>query len=126
MPVKKSGLGLLNPVTPVQEKYLSSQRGSAEIVQAVTGGEAFSNADHLWTLGEERCDGKKDREASFETKIKGLVRDLKGTEKRLILCAKNTGAWLSVRGTTVSGTVLSATEFQDFLCACYNVSPLNL
>ena len=31
-----------------------------------------------------------------------------------------------VRGTTVSGTVLSATEFRDFLCARYNVSSLNL
>ena len=38
----------------------------------------------------------------------------------------NTGAWLGARGTTVSGTVLSATEFCDFLCACYNVTPLNL
>ena len=27
--VKKPGLGLLNPVTPAKEKYLSSQRGSA-------------------------------------------------------------------------------------------------
>ena len=39
---------------------------------------------------------------------------------------KNYRAWLSVRGTTVSGRVLSATEFWDFLCACYNVYPLNL
>ena len=29
-------------------------------------------------------------------------------------------------GTKVSGTVLSATEFRDFLCTRYNVSPLNL
>ena len=39
---------------------------------------------------------------------------------------QKTDAWLSVRGTTVSGIVLSATEFWDFLCACYNVSPVNL
>ena len=38
----------------------------------------------------------------------------------------STVAWLSVQGTSVSGTVLSATEFRDFLCALYNVSPLNL
>ena len=38
----------------------------------------------------------------------------------------STVAWLSVQGTSVSGTVLSATEFRDFLCARYNVSPLNL
>ena len=33
---------------------------------------------------------------------------------------------MSIRGTMVSGTVLSATEFWDLLCARYNVSPLNL
>ena len=33
---------------------------------------------------------------------------------------------MSVHGTTVSGIVLSATELRDFLCARYNVSPLNL
>ena len=53
MPVKKYGLGLLNLVTSSQEKYLSSQRGITELVQAVTGGGAFSNADHLRTLSEE-------------------------------------------------------------------------
>ena len=126
MSVKKSGLGILNPVTSAQEKYLSYQRGSVELVRAVTGGGAFSNYDHLRTLGEERHDGKKDREAAYETKLKGLVRDLKGTDKRLIQRAKRTGAWLSVRGTTVSGTVLSATELWYFLCALYNVSTLNL
>ena len=33
---------------------------------------------------------------------------------------------MSVRGNTVLGTVLSATELQDFLCARYNLSPVNL
>ena len=77
-------------------------------------------------LSEERCDGKKDRDVAYENKLKGLVRDLKGTEKCLILCAKSTGACPSVRSTAVSGTVLSSTEFWDFLCAHYNVSSLNI
>ena len=38
MLVKKAGLGLLNTVTSAQEKYLSYQRGIAELFQAVTGG----------------------------------------------------------------------------------------
>ena len=33
---------------------------------------------------------------------------------------------MSIPGTTVSGTVLYATEFQDILCAHYKISPLNL
>ena len=42
MPVKKAGLGLLNPVTSEKEKYLSSQKGRAELIRAVIGGGAFS------------------------------------------------------------------------------------
>ena len=93
---------------------------------AVTGGEAYSNADHLRTLGEERRDGKKYREAKNQTKLKGLVCNIKGNKRRLILRNKRAGAWLSICGTTVSGTVMSATEFRNFLCARYNVSSLNL
>ena len=114
MPVKKSRMGILNPVTSTQEKYSSSQRGIAELVRDVAGGEAFSNADHLRTLIKERHDGKNDWDAAYEYKLKGLVSDLKCTDKRLLQRAKSTGAWLSVHGTTVSGTVLNATEFQDF------------
>ena len=125
MPDKKAGLGILNPVTSAQEKYLGSTRGSVELVRAVTGGGEFSNANHLWTISEERRDGKKAWDIAYKSRLKVLVSDLQGTDKRLLLRAKSTGAWLSVHGTTVSVTVLSATEFQDFLCDHYNVSPVN-
>ena len=100
--------------------------GSAELVRSMTVGREFSNSYHLFTLSEEQRDRKEARDVAYEFRLKGLVRDLKVTYKCLILHAKITGAWLSVRGTTVSGTVVSATEFRDFLCACYNVSPVNL
>ena len=90
IPAKKARLGLLNPVTPENKKYLRSQRGSVELVRAMTGGGVFSNTDHLWALIKERRDRKKDRDAVYETKLKGLVCDLKGTRNRLILRAKST------------------------------------
>ena len=80
----------------------------------MTGGGSFSYYDHLRTLSEERRDGKKDRDVAYEAKLKSLVINLKGDEKRLLLHVKSTGVWLSVRGMTVSGTVLSAIEFRDF------------
>ena len=101
-------------------------RGRTELLWAVIGGGALSNADHLCTLSEERRDGKKDQDVVHKSILKGLVHNFKGTDKRLLLRAKSSGAWLSVRVTTVSGTVLSSTEFQDFLYACYNVFPVNL
>ena len=119
-------MGLLNTVASSHEKYLIYKRGSAELVREVTGGGGFSNADHLRTLSKDIRDGKKSQDAAYETKLKGLVSNLKFTDRFLILRAKSTGAWPSVRGTTVSGTVPSATEFRDFLCAPYNGYPLNL
>ena len=102
-------MGLPNTVISSQEKYLISQRGIAELVRAVTGGGAFSNANHLRTLSEERSNGKKDRDAVYKSKLKGLVSDLKGTDKRLLLRAKSTGVWMSAHSTKFSVTVLSAT-----------------
>ena len=97
-----------------------------ELVWAMAEGGGFSNADHIRTLNKEQRDGMKDQDDVYESKLKGLVRNLKGIYKRLLLRAKIKGACLSVQGTTVSGTILSATEFRDFLCEHYNVSPLNL
>ena len=77
----------------------------------------FSNANHLQTLNEKQRDGKEAWYIAYKYRLKGLVSNLKGTVKPLLLCAKSTGIWLTVRGTTVPGTVLSATEFLDFLCA---------
>ena len=114
MPVTKAGLELLNPVTSAQEKYLSSSQGSTELTRAVTGGGGFSDADHLRTLSEERRDRKEARDVAYESRLKGLVSDVKGFDKQLLLRAKITGTWMSVRGTSVSGTVLFATESWDF------------
>ena len=52
MIVKKAGLGLLYLVSSAQEEYFRSQRRSAELIRDVMGGEALSNADHLWTPSE--------------------------------------------------------------------------
>ena len=55
-----------------------------------------------------------------KAKLKGLVKDLKALDRRLIIRAKNTGSFLTVRVTIVTGTVLAATEFCDFLCTSYD------
>ena len=96
-------------MTSVNKKYLSWQRASTELIQAVTGEGAFSNANHLLKFREERRDGQKNRDDANDAKLKELVADLDTTNRRLIIHAKNTGAWLNVRGTTVTGTLLAAT-----------------
>ena len=54
----------------------------------------LANADHLLALMEERRHGQRSRDDVNDAKLKELVEDLDGTNRRLILRAKNTGAWL--------------------------------
>ena len=58
-----------------------------------------------------------------DAKLKELVSDLDSTDHCLILRDKNTGAWLNVRGTTVTGKVLASMGFNYFKCARYDVTP---
>ena len=55
----------------------------------------------------------------------GVVSNQGSFKKRILLRAKHTGAWMSVRGTMVTDTVLTATEFRNFKCDSYNVNPPN-
>ena len=93
---------------------------------AVTWGGEFSNASHLMALRGKRCDWQKNWDDKNYDTIKDLVGDLLGTNQILIICSKNISACPSTHDDMVSGTVLSATEFCDFLCARYNFTPLNL
>ena len=73
-----------------------------------------------------RAQGRKAWQAKIwddanEDKLKGLVKDLEATDRRLILRAKNTGSWLTVQDTKVTGTVLASKKFHDFLYAHYGV-----
>ena len=66
---------------------------------------------------------EKIRDDAINAKFKVLVNDLEEPDHRILLRAKNTGSWLTVWGTTVTGTVLAAIYFCDFLCARYDVTP---
>ena len=92
MSVSKDSLGLLNPVTSNQDKYLRSTQGSKEVVRAVMGGGGFSNANRLQNLSEERRERKEAWDVAYESRLKGLVRDIKGTDKPLLIRAKITGS----------------------------------
>ena len=106
---QETPIRLLNSATSAKDKYQSSQKSSAEIIQAVTGGGELSNANYLMELREERGAGQKNRDNANDTKLKGLVGYLIGANWRIIPPSKKTGAWLNIQGPKITGTVLSAT-----------------
>ena len=121
MMVKTSGLGLQDPVTSANKKYLILMRASSKAIISVMVAREFSTADNLLALREERRDGQKIQDDANVAKLKGLVDDLEASDRRLIIRAKKKGYYLTLRGTTVTSTLLAATEFRDF---CANVMML--
>ena len=109
LPVNKSGLGLQNYVTSAAEKYTSLLRAICKMIGAVMGDREFSTADHIREIKEERQYGKKYRDELNGTKLRGIVSDQGNSKKRLLLRAKHTSSWMSVWGTTVTGTVFDET-----------------
>ena len=93
---KKAGLGLKNPMTSVESRFLSSRRARTELIWDVIGERIFSTANHLLELRVEICDRQKIRDAAKGTKIGGLVENLKSPGRRLILHAKHTSSWMAI------------------------------
>ena len=57
--VKKSGMGLQNPVMSAKDKYTISLCAIDELIGEVKGEMVFSTADHIWEVKGERRDEKK-------------------------------------------------------------------
>ena len=123
---KKAGLGLQNPTTSADKIFLNSQCASMEIIWDMMGESQLFTADNLLAFREEMSDIQKRRDEANAANIRGLVKNLKAHEPRLILCAKNTGSWLTVWGTMPTGTVLAATESCVYFWEHYNVTHPNL
>ena len=120
---KKDGLGLQNPATSAAEKYTSLLRARYYMIGAVMGDREISTADHLWSVKEERRDGKKYWDEVNDAKIRGIVNDQGNFEKRLFLYAHHTGSWLSVWSTIVNGIVPTTTEFCGFNVHVITLTP---
>ena len=76
MPVKKSGLGIQDPVTFSNNKLLSYLRASSNLIGSVTVASGFSTSDCLLGIREEKYDRKKIRDDANYAKLKELVKYL--------------------------------------------------
>ena len=96
-------------MTSTNKNYISSKCEITEFILDVTGEGAFSNANHLLTIKEERRDGDKNRDGINNSKLKDYVTDIDSADWHIIICNKNTGAWMNVQVTMITVTLLLAT-----------------
>ena len=96
-------------MTSAKDKYNSLLRAGNKLIVAVKGERIFPTANYIQTVKEERRYSKKDRDAANDARLQGIISNQGALERRILLHAKYTGPCISVWGTTVTGTVLTAT-----------------
>ena len=106
--LNKSGLGLQNTMTSIENKYNSLISEIYELIGAVTGKWLFSTADQIWAVQGERWDGENNRDTTNDAKPKEIVSSQGAFDKILFLSTKHMGTWMIVRGNTVTGIVPAA------------------
>ena len=122
MPVKKSGLGLQDPVASSNKKYLTSLRVIIKMVVSVKREREFQPPITFGRSGKKGVMDKNRNDAN-NAKLRGLVDELEALNRRIILRAKTKGFWMTVQGNKVTGTVLAAVEFCGFFYTRYDVTP---
>ena len=93
------------------------------MIRAVKGEIEFLTTNHLQAVKEESSEGRKSRDDINGVKLEGIFNELDILNRRLFLRTKHRGPCMIIQGNTVTGTVLSAMEFQFFVCARSNVTP---
>ena len=91
------------------------------MIGAVTGESNVPTADHIQAVKEQRWDRNKYQDDPNDAKLREIIND----EKHVFLGAKYTASWMSVRSTTVTGTVLSTTDYCDFYVPVMTLTPLS-
>ena len=90
----------------------------------MAGQSELSDANHLQSIREYRSNRQKKWYDANDTKLGGLVENLKSSDRRSTLYAKKTDSWMTLKGTTVTSTVLAATDFVIFCAHVMMLPPL--
>ena len=106
-----------------KKSKLATRKHGADYIHDDTG-KGFHRWSNFGAQGRKLW-WTKIRYDTNDAKLKGLADDPETLDRRFILRAKNTGSWLIVWGTKLTGTVSAATKFCGCLCENYVVTPLS-
>ena len=112
MPVKKSGLRFLNPMTSINKEYLSFQRASIELIQGVTGEGSISK--HRSPSGAQGrkawrkensgwCQRSQNQGPCHRSRFRQLTSyNMRQNHRYLVEDVGYYGNWYSIRGYGIS------------------------
>ena len=105
-------------------EYTSLLLAIFELIGTVMGEREFSTADHILAVKEEQQEGKKYQYNVNAAKLWVIVSGHVVFDKQFFFRAKNATSWLSIWGTTITGTVLNATGFCGIFVLIIMLPPL--
>jgi hypothetical protein len=115
LPVKHSGLALPDPTTTAESNWKASTLVCGHLVAALREHTDFRSADHASIMAQGKAEIRKLSQEAYGKYMETILATIPAGKSRTIRRGMETGAWLSVLPSTVSGTELSAQEFRDAL-----------
>jgi hypothetical protein len=124
LPVKHSGLALPNSTTAAESNWKASTLVCGHLIAALRGRTDFRSADHANTMAQGKVVIRKRSQEACGKSVETILSTSPDGKSRTIRHGTETGPWLSVPPSTVSGTEFSMQEFRDALSMrCGDVPP---
>jgi hypothetical protein len=126
LPMKSAGPALTYPVESADANFRVSEVNNSHIIQVMRGNEIFSLQDHSATTSKVKAEIKKQKEAAHKSALVAILNPLPSSLSHTIICGAETGDWLTVLPSIISGTELPLDEFCDSLHIRYSRTPAGL
>ena len=119
-------LALPDPSHMASENWTASCVITGHLVAALRGQVEFRTADHLACLREGRTAVRRRRQRRAEEALTSALEGAPVLHARRLRRATKTGAWLTVKPSTVNGTELGSQECRNALFLRYGLKPPDL
>ena len=125
--VKKSGLGIPNPVTSSPENHESSKVITSSLVQSLIEGKNLNAIAYKDEASAKRRSCRNERIQSDQTQFDGMfIAESSKAKQECLNRARKSGAWLTLTPDRINGTELSEEEFRDSLRIRFGLQPKHL
>ena len=113
LPVRKGGLGILDPTKTSDHCYSASTAITSLLTDSLVRNTPLCAMEHRRTAAIGRLEAKSHLRLTNDDILSNILATAKPLDKRRIKRSADTGAWLTTLPTLLNGSDLSADEFHD-------------
>jgi hypothetical protein len=113
LPVRKGGLGILDPTTTAEHCYSASTAATSPLTESLIHGNTLCAMEHRQHTAISRQMAKHSLRQIHDENLHTILGQATQLEKRRLKRSASTGAWLTTLPNILNGSDLSADEFRD-------------